>query len=294
MKPSKKPRTDRADRTGREVGHESNIETQPLWRRSAKWGFGVLVAFGIFGAAGTQVVGELFPAAREKLIREQPLRISLREAHNGSNGFWMAARSLAAIETQLRKARDCTSLFELAKRAGAADIGESTHDLLLEGRTYRDVTIVAMRAVVLKREPALSDAKISCASSGAQEAIGVVFNLDEPHPVARRIRSRAYVITPGKPYFGRGNVISLKPGEIQPFQIVAQATKAYVEWELHLDTIIDGKARKVTIDNNGEPFRVTARHGTRGYQHYVEWAWYENPQRLYVGDTSHVDEVSGR
>ena len=254
------------------------------WRRYAGWAVGVLATFGIFGAVGSNLVDEIFPAAKDKISGAPPLRVTVREdPQGGSDGFSVAAKSPAGMESKLRRATSCDSLFVAAKRAGAVDVHQSIHDVLLEGRTFRDVTIVDMRAKVLTREPALRGAAITCASAGAIESIGVMFNLDDETPRARKIRSG---LQPGEPYFRRGNAISLTSDEVQPVQVVAQISRGYVEWEIEAEVIIDGDRRTITINNSGKPFRLTADRSAGGYSQYFEWVWHEQPSYLYSGDRS--------
>jgi hypothetical protein len=61
--------------------------------------------------------------------------------------------------------------------------------LLLEGGTSSDLSIVDMRAKILKRQPPLDGAQIHCESAGALGAIGVVILLDDEQPVAREMLS---------------------------------------------------------------------------------------------------------
>jgi hypothetical protein len=253
------------------------------WRRYAGWIVAVLGAFGILGAVGSKVVDDVFPAAKEKLSGADPIQFSVREdPQGGSDGFTVAATSPNGLESKFRGVKSCDSLFNTAKRSGAVDVRQSIHDVLLEGRTFRDVTIVDLRAKILKRGPALRGASISCASAGSMDSIGVVFDLDEPSPVARKIDPQ---LVPGRPYFKRGNVISLTQKEIQPLQVVAQIGSGYVEWEIRADTVIDGKERTVTINNHGKPFRLTGVAPAGDYARYFEWRWFEQPQALYVGDS---------
>jgi hypothetical protein len=257
----------------------------PWWRRYWKGVVGVLAAFGILGAVGSNLVDAIWPDVEERLAGGNPLGITVREdPQGGSDGFNVAARSPAEMETPLRGATDCDSLFRAAKSAGAVDVGRAIYDVLLEGRTHRDVSLVDMRARILKREPVLTGAEIRCASAGAIEAIGVGFNLDEPSPSARSI-SNLETGELGEPYFARGNIVALKKSEIQPFQIVAFASRDYLEWEIAARVIVDGDEKEITIDNNGQPFRITgAAESPPGYARYYEWVWYEMPPRLYSSD----------
>ena len=254
-------------------------------RRYLKAAIAVLAAFGILGAVGSRVVDAIFSHAEDI---GPPLRISVREdPHGGSDGFEAATRSAAGLDARLGKARTCDSLFQAAKRAGAVDVGRSIDDLVLEGRSHRDVTITDMRARILRREPVLAGARISCQSAGAIDAIGIGFNFDEPTPVARTIKdfeSRRL----GRPYFERGKVVSLKRTEIQPFEVVSFASRDYIEWELEADAVIDGHERRITIRNHGGPFRISGgpQPGEPGprYARYYEWRWYERPPTLYMSN----------
>jgi hypothetical protein len=251
-------------------------------RRYAKWVLAALGALGITGAIGSQLVGEIWPDVSEKVRGGGPVRISVREdPQGGGDGFSVAARSPAGLDSKLRGARDCDSLFEAAKNAGAVDIHQSIHALLLEGRTHRDAAIVDMRARVRKRERPLGGAHISCQSAGALDAIGIFFNLDEPRPVARELKPG---LTAGRPYFASGNVISLTQKELQAFRIVAEVSADYVEWEIEADLVIDGEPETLTINRDGEPFRLTGARQIDDYARYFEWVWYEQPMHMWVSN----------
>lgn len=256
-------------------------------RRYWKGAVGILAAFGFLGAIGTYLVNAIGPDVEEKIAGGGSIGISVREdPQGGSDGFRVAARSPAGLDTKLRKARDCDSLFDAAKRADAVDVGRSIHNVVLEGRTHREVAIVDMRARILKREPMLTGAMVSCASAGAIDAIGVGFDFDEPRPTARKVKDLLGGEL-GAPYFARGNIVSLKKTEIQPFQIVGLASRNYVEWEIRARAVIDGKQKDIRINNNGKPFQITG--GAEGvdsskvrYRRYYEWVWYETPQLLHI------------
>lgn len=252
------------------------------WRRYGKWVAGLFATFGIFGAVGSFVVSEILPDAAEKVVGGDPLRVSVREdPQGGGDGFTAAARSAAGLDDKLNQAKSCDSLFQTAKSAGAVDVTQSIHHLLLEGGTRRDAVIVDMRARILKRERPLSGARIHCQSAGAIEAIGVAFSLDEPTPVARELKPFA---EPGEPYFRHGNVISLTKSEIQPIEVVAQVGGDYVEWEIEADVIIDGSKKTITINDHGQPFRLTGSRPMSDYQRHYEYVWYEQPPYLYAAD----------
>lgn len=249
--------------------------------RPAKWILGLLVALGIFTAIGGKLVDEFWPDAAEKLEGGGPLRISVREdPQGGADGFETATRSAGGLQAKLATARDCDSLFDVSKAAGAVDVNKSIHDLIIEGRSHRDVAIVDMRARILKRKPSLRGARISCESAGELNPIGVAFDLDESTPRARTLRPGN---EPGEPYFGSGKVIKLAKTEIQPVHVVASARNGYVEWEINARLVVDGKERDVTINNRGKPFRITGKRRLGDYARHAEWVWYEQPAHLHFG-----------
>jgi hypothetical protein len=166
--------------------------------------------------------------------------------------------------------------------------------LLLEGGTSSDLSIVDMRAKILKRQPPLDGAQIHCESAGALGAIGVVFLLDDEQPVAREMLSPygdanepepiGYEsgVPYGEPYFGQGNIVRLEKGETQPFLLAGISTSEYVEWEVEADVIIDGEAQTITINNEGRPFGVTGNN--TAYGRFYERQWYEKPMRMWIDD----------
>ena len=103
----------------------------------------------------------------------------------------------------------------------------------------------------------LDGALAYCAPAGDVGAIGVIFNLDEEEPVARKLPEPGNLAY-GEPYFDRGNVIHLVKGEIQPFMLVGLTTRReYVEWEVEAQVVIDGNGADDHDQRQGLAFRVT-------------------------------------
>ena len=252
-------------------------------RRRIKSLVAILAAFGVLSALGGYAVKKLLSEAEETF--EETALISVNEdPQGGGDGFHVATRSPIGLDATFADVMDCSSLFVAAKDAGAVDVRAVREAVQIEGDTRRDLSIVGMRARVLRREPALAGASIGCQSAGAQGGIGVLFNLDEALPLARAI-TQFDSLQFGAPYFASGNIVRLVKGEEQPFMMVGFSETDYVEWEVEADVIVDGDTRTITINNDGAPFRVTGSPsgGTR-YKRYYEWVWYPEPQRLWVGD----------
>lgn len=243
----------------------------------------ILAALGVLSTVGSYLVGRALTRAEE--VFEPPAIVSVREdPQGGSDGFNVATRAATSLEAQLPGVNGSDDLLDAAKDAGAVDIGVVREAVVLEGGTRRDISIVGMRARVLRREPALAGALIMSASAGAEEAIGIVFDLDDEDPIAREVPEDG-LMQDGAPYFGEGNIIRLAKGEIQPLALIGLSTWDYVEWEVEADCVIDGETKTFLINADGEAFRVTGEAPEDvGYKRYYEWRWYVEPARMWVSD----------
>lgn len=267
---------------------EASGSRRRLPRTYFKYAVAVLAAFGILGAIGSRVVEKVSSSAGEALDPEAPVLINVREDPQCAAGcvFSVATRSSADLDVKVATVKGCGSLFSAMKAAGAVDVGAVMEGAVLEGGTRRDLTIVGLRAKVLKREPGFDGALAYCAPAGDVGAIGVIFNLDEEEPVARKLPAPGNLAY-GEPYFDRGNVIRLVKGEIQPFMLVGLTTRReYVEWEVEAQVVIDGNEQTITINDRGKPFRVTGvaprYRPMSGYKRYYDWQYYEQPQKLWA------------
>lgn len=250
-------------------------------RRYAAAAIGVVGALGVFSAIGTNVVNEVFPGIWRLITGTDSLRINVRDAPGANDGFALAIWSSQGLASQLGHVDGCESLLATADDLGAVRVGRSYKDLVVEGSTDRDVTIVDLRAEVVDRRPPMHGAEIHCQSAGGIGGIGISFDFDEPKPVARRVSEDT---NNGKPYFLNGDAIMLKQGEVQPIQITAMTTHGYVVWNIVADLVVDGESETITIDDNGEPFQLTPGPPDVKFTHYYEWLWFEHPQRLYASN----------
>lgn len=244
----------------------------------------VLGAFGIFSAIGGNLVNREFPDVFEFLAGNDSLQISVREVpYDSTEGFSLATGVARQLEAGLGEPDGCEALHAAAKAAGAVNVFQTINNVLVEGNTHRDVTIVDLRPQIVKRGPALAGARAFCQSGGGNETIGLAFDFDEAQPIARN--------QDGGAYFADGDPITLKQTEIQPFQITATDSEGYVAWNLIADLVVDGDEEAVTIDDDGHPFELTGVAPNSRYDHYFEWLWYEHPSRFYSGPRAYVPKV---
>jgi hypothetical protein len=82
----------------------------------------------------------------------------------------------------------------------------------------------------------------------------VGLDLDSRTPSARSFRDNRFL---AEPYFAAHHV-SVKPGEQVVFLVRAFTSKCYCEWELLVETVVDGKEQVFRVKDGDQPFRTTA------------------------------------
>jgi hypothetical protein len=126
--------------------------------------------------------------------------------------------------------------------------------LVVTGQHERPVLITGLRANVVRRERPLSETIVWGPPQGAGENIQVGLDLDSRTPSARSFRDNRFL---AEPYFAAHHV-SVKPGEQVVFLVRAFTSKCYCEWELLVETIVDGKEQVFRVKDGDQPFRTTA------------------------------------
>ncbi len=165
-----------------------------------------------------------WPQKRAKWLSKANLNPQVASAY--SPGLPSTLR--ASLNPRLTGEDGCKSLYLAAKKAGGVDVGREETDLMLEGNRP-NVTIVAMHAHIIKRIAPIHGARTECVSAGAEESAVIAFNLDEPHPFARRMSVPPIAKAEGPAYFTRGRIINVARGEVQPIRVVGVAPDHYVE-----------------------------------------------------------------
>lgn len=256
-------------------------QPRPRWQRYGGAVVGVLVAFGIFGAIGSNIVDRIFDDTVERLTGVDALRANVRrDPYQGSDGFTVATKTAQSVEGKLDQVKDCAGLYQSAKEAGAVDVGRLVSNVMLEGTTHRGVAIVDIRAEIVDRGPLLAGAMVHCQPAGSVGSIGLSLDFDEANPLARRVSEGE---DDGDPYFERGDTITLEKGEMEPLQVTATISQGYVEWNLAIDVLVDGAEETIVIDDeDGRPFQLTAGPEGLAYDYYYDLLWGEQPPRLYA------------
>jgi hypothetical protein len=136
---------------------------------------------------------------------------------------------------------------------GGVDPSLSIVKAVLESNRAQPVRITGMRPLKRCQAPLLGTI-FDSPPAGAEASVAIGFDLDSSRPIAQAITENGEW---QGDYFAKYTV-SLKPGEQQTFQIKSKTRQRYCEYTLELSTVDDGKTITQVLDNNGQPFRVTA------------------------------------
>lgn len=203
-------------------------------------------------------------------VRVAATQVEHTEDHEG----WVFREKLDLTNADLKSLRD-RSTDEWFTERGAVDPDFSAIKLVLEGNRNKPVRIVGMRAITRCTAP-LAGTLFVYPNGGVDESVKIGFDLDRPRPIAQTLEG--YKLG-GDDYFAN-KTVSLKSGEQQTFQIAAKTSEHYCQYRLELSIVDDGKTVTQLVDNNGEPFQVTARV-TKGY--WTTPGAFSSYRALYVG-----------
>ncbi|MCG5220376.1 hypothetical protein [Streptosporangium sp. KLBMP 9127] len=157
--------------------------------------------------------------------------------------------------------------YPWAWRHGGASINSVTIKLELRGNRAEPIRIQGMELVKRCTKPH-TGTLFESPPSGENVPIFMGFDLDEFHSTAQLLDDQGEV---AGPYFSR-KTITLTDGEKQQLQITARTKRQACDFHLDVQVLDGTTIVHQKIDNNGQPFRVSASAGPlSGYQ------------RLYVG-----------
>lgn len=139
-----------------------------------------------------------------------------------------------------------------------SDVATLTHDIRLELRTTlpQQVLIESITPRILTRTEPTTGWYIADGGCGMMMLRLGRINLDDPAPVLRMVNPFEED-TPSQ--------IFVTDSDTEVLQIYATTRKHYVEWVLELAYSAPDGRGTITIDNNGEPFRLTSGIGSQVY-----------------------------
>jgi hypothetical protein len=189
-------------------------------------------------------------------------------------------RAAAAFKSGIH---DCDSLWQAARSAGAADVGTTYAHVTAEGSGARTSTIVGIRARVLSRRPRTAGALADCPGGSAVGLIRMRLDLDSGDPVALRVvrddhQEEGRVVGP----FFADHAITVRRGESVPIIVEATTHSQFVVWKLEVTARVNGRRHTYVLDDNGQPFRTTARSSLELATPDYEWNWDPAANRLEI------------
>jgi hypothetical protein len=150
-------------------------------------------------------------------------------------------------------------LMSTIRTHGGFDVGRLRVRLLLEGRRNQQIRVTDIVVTNSKDIATVSGTLVNLHEEGGDGSIEVLFDLNDPLPGARipEPNPNGPGLVAGNPYFSQ-NTISLNDREqVVVVPEVRPAANHASEFELSVRYTIGGERRSMTIDNNGQPFRVT-------------------------------------
>ncbi|MFC4111687.1 hypothetical protein [Nonomuraea zeae] len=167
---------------------------------------------------------------------------------------------------------------------GGVETTESTIELELEGNRQKPVRITGMKLDADCRAP-LTDTLFFSPPQGDLPTVKIGFDLDRPYPIAQYAKEHEQ--GPGLPTQFSGDYFAdrkyeLKPGEQATFRLTTRTYKHYCEYAFKLELLVDSKPETQTIDNDGQPFRISAKIAPKRVR-FNEWATCSAYKRVYLG-----------
>ena len=170
----------------------------------------------------------------------------------------MSSQTLARINGPLKLEREHGVLnpnpFDRwAIANGGVDPTTAITRVILEGNRNSTLEILGIRANAQCQQP-LDGTIFYSPTAGAESVARMGFNLDSPNPIAQKasggfVSSQAYFET---------TTISLAPEERQVVDLVAVTHQRFCRYTFTLSRLDGKKMSSETIDDNGQPFEVSA------------------------------------
>lgn len=244
------------------------------WNKELQIGTGVAAAvIGLVFAFFTKALGledpEPTPSASSTPVPAptgKPLRVTKVTLVPRQNDDTWVSESVVDVDTLARINRDIRaaggtqseSADTIMRAAGAVETTMSTVEIELEGNRQKTVRIIDVRAVAQCREP-LTGTIFYGPPQGTVDTVKLGFDLDEASPIARYAKPDPQDGVPifVGDYFA-DHKYTLDQDDQVTFRLSARTFKSYCEYQYKFELIVDGEPESQLVDNNGQPFKVSA------------------------------------
>lgn len=214
--------------------------------------------FALGGGAGMLVlILILVPMVGSQPTTPDPVAVdSVTFSMDGSDTFVIPGpvRFTSVDAVEVEKTRGTQGHFDWFLNKGAALDGRAaTIRMVLRGTADDKAVITGMEVVRNCREPATGTLFYS-PPAGSDPSIRLGFDLDSQSSTAQILDDHDNFV--GN-YFN-SYTISLRAGENQAVTIFPRTLRQYCEFTIQLKIATAGQSTTKAIDNNGQPFRITA------------------------------------
>lgn len=146
---------------------------------------------------------------------------------------------------------DGDAWYEWARHAGAVPT-ELIVEVTVQGRSEAEVTLTDLRVRVVGRQPAPAGVLFGPAMGGGDTFRAAAADLDDEPPVLGTYGGR-----PGNRVSPLEFPYRISISDAETFHIVGQAEECLCDWVIDLSWASEGRTGTVTIDDGGQPFRVS-------------------------------------
>lgn len=145
--------------------------------------------------------------------------------------------------------------FSLVNRRGGTKIGAFHGLVTLHGKREQTVRLTDMRISFVERGEPLAGGKLCDPTAGGGPVEKVEFDLDKQNPVPQYVNEETG--EPSGPYFSR-RAVTLAKDEQVTIHVVARTQEHFARFRLAIEYEVGDERGTLTVDDAGEPFRVTA------------------------------------
>lgn len=214
---------------------------------------------------------------------------------DGDQDIWVADAPVElgpARIAQIQRAKkkggtqgDLRGYLSSMTRVGAVKSESIAIDLNLATQSESQVRVDRIRLASQCRDP-LTGTVFYSPPAGPAVPIGKIgFDLDSPAPVARKLIDGEFEQKLGADYFAN-NVQYLKKDDGFAYRVVARTSKHYCEFRILVDASASGASQTMTVDDRGQPFRVSALVCGGGPLPCPKFSAY---RRVYSGGVANAD-----
>jgi hypothetical protein len=239
-----------------------------VWKKPVIWFSGIVVA-----ALGIAITNVLVPRFGEGLnwITQEGDAVIVNDIHVHQNGgTYMAFPSNVHISddeaTEVGTGPDQWPWFT---SRGAVRVGHESIRLTVTGNRQKGVRIMDLTPVKECHAP-LNGAYFESPSAGGSTSLALFMDLDDPQPQAMDKPSKIYggSILEEKPraYF-ESNTVSLSKDEQFVFVLNVRVDESFCSFEIEMSILEDNAVHKQRINNDGQPFSLTAQLSRSSWEH---------------------------